>query len=79
MIDKKNWFWEVVFFNKKIYYQIFLASFFINVFAICSAFYVMTVYDKVIPNSAISSLVGLAIGMVLIHVFDFIIKLGISL
>jgi len=75
MIDKKNWFWEVVFFNKKIYYQIFLASFFINVFAICSAFYVMTVYDKVIPNSAISSLVGLAIGMVLIHVFDFIIKL----
>ncbi len=75
MIDKKNWFWEVVFSNKKIYYQIFLASFFINVFAICSAFYVMTVYDKVIPNSAISSLVGLAIGMVLIHIFDFIIKL----
>ena len=58
MIDKKNWFWEVVFFNKKIYYQIFLASFFINVFAICSAFYVMTVYDKVIPNRGDKSVSG---------------------
>ncbi len=69
------WFWEAVVYNKKIYYQIFLASFFINLFAISSAFYVMTVYDKVLPNSAFSSLIGLTIGMVLVHFFDFIVKL----
>ena len=52
VIDKKNWFWKSVFDNKKIYNQIILASVFINLFAVTSAFYIMTVYDKVVPNSA---------------------------
>ena len=74
-IDKKNWFWKSVFDNKKIYNQIVLASVFINMFAIASAFYIMTVYDKVAPNSAYSSLIALTIGMVTVHIFDFIMKM----
>ena len=61
IIDKNNWFWKSVFDNKKIYNQIILASVFINLFAVASAFYIMTVYDKVVPNSAYSSLIALTI------------------
>ena len=75
IIDKNNWFWKSVFDNKKIYNQIILASVFINMFAIASAFYIMTVYDKVVPNSAYSSLIALTIGMVTVHIFDFIMKM----
>jgi ATP-binding cassette subfamily C protein LapB len=74
-INKENWFWKSVFDNKKIYNQIILASVFINFFAIASAFYIMTVYDKVVPNSAYSSLIALTIGMVIVHIFDFIMKM----
>ena len=74
-INKENWFWKSVFDNKKIYNQIILASVFINFFAIASAFYIMTVYDKVVPNSAYSSLIALTIGMVTVHIFDFVMKM----
>ena len=35
----------------------------------------MTVYDKVVPNTAISSLIALTVGMVIVHMFDFILKM----
>ena len=72
---KNSWFWNSVVKNRKIYYQIFLASIFINFFAVASAFYIMTVYDKVLPNSAFSSLIALTIGMLVVIVFDFILKM----
>ena len=75
MFKKDNWFWQAVLFNKKVYYQIFLATFFVNLFGLMSAFYIMTVYDKVVPNSAFSSLIALTIGMIIVHIFDFIIKI----
>ena len=74
-LNKDNWFWSSVLSNRKIYYQIFLASLFINFFGLISAFYIMTVYDKVIPNSAYSSLIALTIGMVIVMLFDFTIKM----
>ncbi len=74
-INKDNWFWNTVFSNKKIYYQIFLASLFINFFALMSAFYIMTVYDKVIPNQAYSSLIALTVGMFFVLIFDFSMKM----
>ena len=35
----------------------------------------MTVYDRVMPNSAYSTLIALTIGMGIVILFDFIIKL----
>ena len=35
----------------------------------------MTVYDRVMPNSAIDTLIALTIGMAVVIIFDFIIKL----
>ena len=71
----EHWFWGSIINNKATYIQITLASIFINIFGLGSAFYIMTVYDRVMPNSAISSLIALTIGMAIVIIFDFIIKL----
>ncbi len=72
---KDHWFWGSILENKGTYIQITLASIFINIFGLGSAFYIMTVYDRVMPNSAYSSLIALTIGMAIVIVFDFIIKI----
>tara|TARA_B100000287_G_scaffold307995_1_gene291154 strand:- start:9980 stop:11683 length:1704 start_codon:yes stop_codon:yes gene_type:complete len=70
-----HWFWGSIIVNKATYIQIALASIFINFFGLGSAFYIMTVYDRVMPNSAYSSLIALTIGMGIVIIFDFIVKL----
>ena len=72
---KDHWFWGSIIDNKGTYSQIILATIFINLFGLASAFYIMTVYDRVMPNSAYSTLIALTIGMGIVILFDFIIKL----
>ncbi|MDA8893284.1 ATP-binding cassette domain-containing protein, partial [Hyphomicrobiales bacterium] len=71
----KHWFWGVILQNKGIYIQVMLASIFINIFGFVSAFYIMTVYDRVLPNYAMNSLIALTIGMAVVIIFDFILKM----
>ena len=72
---KSHWFWGTIYRYRNIYYQVLLASLFVNIFALGSAFYIMTVYDKVVPNNAVSSLIALTIGILIVHLFDFITKM----
>ena len=72
---ENHWFWGSVLINKGTYTQIALASIFINIFGLGSAFYIMTVYDRVMPNNALTTLVALTIGMAIVIIFDFIVKL----
>ena len=72
---KEHWFWGSILKSKGTYSQIALASVFINLFGLGSAFYIMTVYDRVMPNSAYNTLIALTIGMGIVIIFDFIIKL----
>lgn len=72
---KDHWFWGSIYENKATYVQIALASIFINFFGLGSSFYIMTVYDRVMPNNAYNSLIALTIGMVIVIIFDFIMKL----
>ena len=74
LLAKDHWFWGPVIKNKKLYIQVMAASAFINVFALFSAFYIMVVYDRVIPNNAIDSLIALTVGILVIVSFDFIMK-----
>jgi len=71
---KDHWFFGPIIKNKKLYIQVMVASAFINVFAIFSAFYIMVVYDRIIPNNAIESLIALTIGILVIVLFDFCMK-----
>ena len=72
---KDHWFWGTALKNKGIYIQVALASILINVFALMSAFYIMTVYDRVLPNTAMESLLALTIGIAVVIIFDFILKM----
>jgi len=72
---KDHWFWGTALKNKGIYLQVALASLLINVFALMSAFFIMTVYDRVLPNSAMESLLALTIGISVVIIFDFILKM----
>jgi len=61
--------------NRPIYLKVALAATMINFFALVTALFTMTVYDRVVPNNATDSLIGLVIGLALIIVFDFVLKL----
>ncbi|MEO1251536.1 MAG: type I secretion system permease/ATPase [Pseudomonadota bacterium] len=60
--------------NAKVYGQTILAAVIVNVLGLVSSFFIMTVYDRVLPNQAIESLIALTIGVLLAHIFDFALK-----
>ncbi len=61
--------------NRAVYAKVVLASVMINLFALAASIFSMTVYDRVIPNNAMASLVGLSVGMGIILLFDFVLKI----
>ena len=70
----KHWFWGKVFDHKPIYWRVGFAGVMINLLSVSSAIFIMVVYDRVIPNGAFSSLYALTIGMLIVLVFDFILR-----
>ena len=71
----RKWFWGAMKRNKDIYIRVAIAALFINMFVIATPLFTMNVYDRVLPNNAIDTLWALAIGIFLIMIFDFILKL----
>lgn len=71
----KHWFFGPVLACRSIYGQVIAASVFINIFALTSSLYIMTVYDRVIPNHAIESLWGLTVIIIIVMGFDFTMKI----
>ena len=68
------WLVEPMLANRGTYLQVALAAAMINIFGLATSLFSMTVYDRVVPNNAIASLVGLSIGLVVVVVFDFILR-----
>lgn len=73
-----DWFWDVVSRFKGHYIHIALAALLINVLALIFPLFTMVLYDRIIPNAAISSLVALSIGVALSFVFDAILRMARS-
>lgn len=71
----EHWFWGVLKSSTKIYRDVLLASFLINLFVLAQPLFVMNVYDRVVPNNAIETLWALAIGVGLVYVFDLVLKI----
>ena len=69
-----HWFWGAFRQNWWTYGQIILAAIMINFFSLGSSIFIMTVYDRVIPNNAVDSLIALCIGMLIVISFDFLLK-----
>ena len=72
---KNNWFLVYVSSQKKFYLQAIIASIFINIFALITSIYIMVVYDRIIPNNAISSLISILAGVLFVIFMDFSMKM----
>ena len=72
---KNNWFFLYISNQKKFYLQAILASIFINIFALITSIYIMVIYDRIIPNNAISSLISIIIGVLFVIAMDFSMKM----
>jgi len=70
----KSWFWGTIFKSWRIYRDVLVASFLINVFGLVSPFFVLIVYDRVIPNHAVETLWVLAIGVTVIYFFSVLMR-----
>ena len=70
--NNDNWFWDVVFSSWRVYRDVLVASFLINLFGLASPFFILNVYDRVVPNNAFETLWVLAIGIGIIYIFEFL-------
>ena len=73
-IKDKDWFWNPVKKFRKSYIEIGILTFFINIFALALPLFSMSVYDRVVPNNATETLFVLAVGVVIILLFDIFFK-----
>jgi ATP-binding cassette, subfamily C, bacterial LapB len=70
-----SWLMEPMRRNRAIYMKVALAAVLINIFGLMTSLFTMIVYDRVVPNNATSSLVALTIGLAIVVIFDFVLKL----
>ena len=71
---KGHWFFSAFRKSKWLYWQVLLATIMTNILALSISIFTMTVYDRVIPNAAIESLIALTLGVVIALGFDFMIR-----
>jgi ATP-binding cassette subfamily C protein LapB len=69
------WLMEPMRRNRSVYMKVALAAVVINIFGLMTSLFTMIVYDRVVPNNATSSLVALSIGLAIVVVFDFVLKM----
>ncbi len=72
--SKGHWFWSTLLLSKEAYVSVLLASLLINIFAIATPLFTMNVYDRVVPNDALETLWVLAIGVILVYLFDTVLR-----
>jgi ATP-binding cassette subfamily C protein LapB len=73
-LPKAHWFWSVAQRFWPNYSHVAIAAFIVNVLALATPLFIMNVYDRVIPNGAIASLIALSIGLLLAIIFDFVLR-----
>ncbi len=72
--ESKHWFWSTLARTRKIYIDIVVGSFLINLFVLALPLYLRNVYDRVIPNTALDTLWVLTYGVVAIFVLEALLK-----
>lgn len=75
IVEHKSWFFGALWRYRYIYSQVILAAFFINIFTLIGPLFIMNVYDRVVPNYAETTLWVLAIGVLIIYSFDFLLRM----
>jgi ATP-binding cassette subfamily C protein LapB len=70
----RHWFWGTLAENSRIYRDIMVAAFVVNMFALAMPLFTMNVYDRVVPNRAVETLWVMAIGISLMIIGDLILR-----
>jgi ATP-binding cassette subfamily C protein LapB len=73
-IPARDWFWSAFWRNKTLYGEVILAAVIINLMGVAGSLYVMNVYDRVVPNKAFETLWVLAVGILIVYFFDFMLR-----
>lgn len=69
-----SWFRRALKKSSRIYRDVLVSSFMINVFALASPLFIMNVYDRVVPNNATETLWVLVIGVAIVFGFDLLLR-----
>lgn len=69
-----SWFWGSIRQFSPIYMEVIVASLVLNIFAVISPVFVMSVYNRVVPNRAFDTLWVLAIGVATAYGFEFLMR-----
>ena len=72
--EQQHWFWGTLAYSKGIYMDVIIASFLINLFVMASPIFTLNVYDRVVPNNALDTMWVFATGIIVIYLFDIILK-----
>jgi ATP-binding cassette subfamily C protein LapB len=70
----RHWFWGTLAENSRIYRDIMVAAFLINIFALAMPIFTMNVYDRIVPNRSLETLWVMVLGVILVITADFILR-----
>jgi ATP-binding cassette, subfamily C, bacterial LapB len=69
-----GWLADALLLHRGTYSRAALAALFTNIFALASSLFSMVIYNRIVPSGATASLIALSVGMGLVLVFDFILR-----
>lgn len=73
-VRNRHWFWGTLADNSKIYRDVMVAAFLINMFALAMPIFTMNVYDRVVPNRSVETLWVMVIGICFVIFGDLILR-----
>ncbi|WP_119307848.1 type I secretion system permease/ATPase [Cohaesibacter haloalkalitolerans] len=74
VLEKAHWLRGTIAKLWQNYIYVAMAALFINLIGLVSPIFIMNVYDRILPNQAVSTLWVLATGVMLALIFDYILK-----
>jgi ATP-binding cassette, subfamily C, bacterial LapB len=69
-----SWFWGTLWRFRRYYLEAMVSAATINVLALATSLFIMNVYDRVVPNNALETLVVLAVGTGIAIGFEFLAR-----
>lgn len=69
-----HWFWAAILRQRHTYKDVVAGALLVNLFAIGLPIFAMTVYDRIVPNNAMETLLALTAGMIILLVADFSLR-----
>lgn len=59
---------------RRVLWELLLASLVLNILALATPLFMMTIYNKVVGNQAVDTLIVLATGMIAVYAFDLVLR-----